>query len=284
MPSQFFQNNDRPLVFGHRGVVAEHQENTLAGFKKAIALGLDGVELDTFLTKDDKLIVFHDLYTERLTGVSGKITKMTWAEIQKLNIQQTLKIGKKKVSYPQPEAISLLEDVLEETRGKLLVNIEIKAPDLNWKQRKTGIAVANLIKQMKLENQVFATSFSPWSLIWLKLTYPNIESGLLYAPMMIKNQLTQKVIQSTMTKKIINSSLVSLNVNLFKKRTIERLHHKNLAVGAWTIFSRDNTPNKAKKHQKELDLIKKLTQQKIDYFITDDPVRLNTILSQFISV
>ncbi|MEL7053628.1 MAG: glycerophosphodiester phosphodiesterase family protein, partial [Cyanobacteria bacterium J06588_5] len=58
-----------PVILGHRGMPEEHQENTMAGFKRAVELGLDGVELDVFLTKDNKLIVFHDLDTERLTGV-----------------------------------------------------------------------------------------------------------------------------------------------------------------------------------------------------------------------
>ena len=40
--------------------------------KRAIALGLDGVELDVFLTKDKQLVVFHDIETERLTGCRGR--------------------------------------------------------------------------------------------------------------------------------------------------------------------------------------------------------------------
>ena len=60
----FQKETNLPLVLGHRGVPEEHQENTMAGFKRAIALGIDGVELDVFLTKDNKLVVFHDLDTE----------------------------------------------------------------------------------------------------------------------------------------------------------------------------------------------------------------------------
>ncbi|NJN72763.1 MAG: glycerophosphodiester phosphodiesterase family protein [Limnothrix sp. RL_2_0] len=139
------------MIFGHRGVPLEHQENTLAGFQRAIALGLDGVELDVFLTKDQKLVVFHDLDTERLTGVSGKITEMTWAEIQQLEIKQSLDVGDEVMDYGKPEKIVLLEDVLEETRGKLIVDIEIKAYSLDFGQRHTGTAVANLIKKWALK-------------------------------------------------------------------------------------------------------------------------------------
>ncbi|MEL7141167.1 MAG: glycerophosphodiester phosphodiesterase family protein [Cyanobacteria bacterium J06573_11] len=65
----------------------------MAGFKRAIALNLDGVELDVFLTKDNKLAVFHDLDTERLTGVAGRITEMTWQEIQQILNPQPLVVS-----------------------------------------------------------------------------------------------------------------------------------------------------------------------------------------------
>ncbi|OQX40212.1 MAG: hypothetical protein B0D91_00240 [Oceanospirillales bacterium LUC14_002_19_P2] len=77
MTNGFFANKNWPLVLGHRGVPLAHQENTLAGFRKAIELGVDGIELDVFKTRDDRIVVFHDEQTERLTGVAGLITEMT---------------------------------------------------------------------------------------------------------------------------------------------------------------------------------------------------------------
>ena len=124
MKSSFFNSNSLPLVLGHWGIPEEHQENTMAGFQRAISLGLDGIELDVFLTKDEKLVVFHNLDTERLTGVSKTITEMTWPEIQQLEIKRSLNVGDHIINYGEPEKIVLLEDVLEETRGKLLVDIE----------------------------------------------------------------------------------------------------------------------------------------------------------------
>lgn len=67
----FFQPKDVPLVLGHRGVPKLHQENSLSSFRKAVELGIDGVEFDVFKTKDDQLVVFHDEETERLTGVKN---------------------------------------------------------------------------------------------------------------------------------------------------------------------------------------------------------------------
>jgi len=61
---------DSPLVLqipirqifniGHRGAPYHFPENTMASFQKALDLGANGLEFDICMTKDKKLIVFHD--------------------------------------------------------------------------------------------------------------------------------------------------------------------------------------------------------------------------------
>jgi glycerophosphoryl diester phosphodiesterase len=46
---------------GHRGARGLWPENTLPGFRAAIALGVTSIELDVVLTKDSVPVVFHDL-------------------------------------------------------------------------------------------------------------------------------------------------------------------------------------------------------------------------------
>lgn len=58
------------LVIGHRGSPGIGAENTIAGFRHAIELGADGIELDLILTADHKLVVFHDWELNRLIGES----------------------------------------------------------------------------------------------------------------------------------------------------------------------------------------------------------------------
>jgi glycerophosphoryl diester phosphodiesterase len=47
-------------VFAHRGLHVNERENTLASFRAAVALGVDGVELDVRRTRDGVLVVHHD--------------------------------------------------------------------------------------------------------------------------------------------------------------------------------------------------------------------------------
>lgn len=278
----FQRDSSRPLILGHRGVPEEHQENTMAGFKRAIELGIDGVELDVFLTKDQKLVVFHDLDTKRLTGVSGSITEMTWKEIQQLSIKPVIDVGDKIIDYGREEKIELLEDVLEETRGKLLVNIEIKAYRLDFSQRHTGKAVANLLKHMDLESDVFVTSFNFWPLIWLKSTCSNIESGFTYAPLFMENRILTWLMESNLIGKMVGSKLTNMSINMFGNQTLEKVHQGGLAVGAWTIFSQDSKwLGEASTPEKELRDIYNLLVHGIDYFITDDPIRLREVVNSF---
>jgi glycerophosphoryl diester phosphodiesterase len=47
-------------VHGHRGARAVLPENTLAGFRYAIAAGADYIEMDVAVTRDDVLVLSHD--------------------------------------------------------------------------------------------------------------------------------------------------------------------------------------------------------------------------------
>ena len=57
--SHLYDKKQKPLIIGHHGNPSKFQENTIDGFKSLAALKADGMELDTFLTKDGKLVVIH---------------------------------------------------------------------------------------------------------------------------------------------------------------------------------------------------------------------------------
>src|SRR5271156_3106339 len=50
----------RILVHGHRGARARRPENTIPAFKYAIAQGVDVLELDVAVTKDNVAVISHD--------------------------------------------------------------------------------------------------------------------------------------------------------------------------------------------------------------------------------
>lgn len=47
-------------IFGHRGYPAKFAENSLEGFEYALENGVDGIEFDVHLTRDQVPVVMHD--------------------------------------------------------------------------------------------------------------------------------------------------------------------------------------------------------------------------------
>src|SRR5579859_520454 len=65
-----------PAVIGHRGAAASAPENTLAGLRRAHALGASWVEFDVQLSRDARCILLHDDTIDRTTSGRGKAAAM----------------------------------------------------------------------------------------------------------------------------------------------------------------------------------------------------------------
>lgn len=70
-------------IYGHRGLPSKAPENTISSFKAASEVeGVNWLELDVAITKDEQLIIIHDDYLERTTNMSGEITALNYEEIK----------------------------------------------------------------------------------------------------------------------------------------------------------------------------------------------------------
>lgn len=75
----------RPILFGHRGARGYAPENTIAGFKLALAQGATGLESDAWLTADGIPVLVHDL-TIRRPGRRIFVTRRTAAELREWDV------------------------------------------------------------------------------------------------------------------------------------------------------------------------------------------------------
>ncbi len=71
-------------VYGHRGMVQQYPENTMAAFKACVDQGIS-IELDVYLTKDRVPVVIHDATVDRTTNGSGEVMSMTLRELKALD-------------------------------------------------------------------------------------------------------------------------------------------------------------------------------------------------------
>jgi len=69
-------------VIAHRGVSISSPENSRQAFQSAVDLGIAAVEIDVYLTRDDSVMVFHDVDVNRLTGLTGVVGSFTAAQLR----------------------------------------------------------------------------------------------------------------------------------------------------------------------------------------------------------
>ncbi|RJE72932.1 glycerophosphodiester phosphodiesterase family protein [Reichenbachiella sp. MSK19-1] len=110
-------------IVGHKGASGVAPENTLAAFQKAMDMGADMVEIDVHYTLDGEVVVFHDEDVDRTTNGTGKIHKMTLAEVKQLDA------GSWFGDHEQykGEKIPTLQETLELIHGKMECVIDIKS-------------------------------------------------------------------------------------------------------------------------------------------------------------
>ncbi len=105
----------KPLIFGHRGAAGLVAENTLPSFARAVALGVDGIELDVHYSQQ-QVWVIHDSTLKRTTGVSGGLDDYTPAELRSF--------------LAGPDArIPTLAEALTAVPDHVQINIELKGPN-----------------------------------------------------------------------------------------------------------------------------------------------------------
>jgi glycerophosphoryl diester phosphodiesterase len=141
-----------PLALAHRGQRATFPEQTLDAYEEAIRLGADGIETDVQRTRDGRLAMLHDLTVDRTTNGHGAVAAMDWADVRELDA------GSWRGERFTRARIPSLEETIELVVGAgLLLCVEIKgtAPEAP----RTARAVARLIRERRLLDQVFISSF-----------------------------------------------------------------------------------------------------------------------------
>ena len=151
------------IVIAHRGASGYLPEHTMAAKAMAYAMDADYIEQDLVMTKDNRLVVFHDHYLDRVTNVAkiypdrkrkdGRyyVIDFTLAEIMKLGMTEGFKIvdGKEVAIFEQrfplwkssfkphtfEEEIELIQGLNKSTGKNIGLYVEIKSP---WFHRHEG--------------------------------------------------------------------------------------------------------------------------------------------------
>lgn len=224
-------------LIAHRGYHNNKKgipENSVLAFKKAIDNNYL-IELDVRLTKDKKLVVFHDDNLKRECGVNKRVKDLTYRELLKYNLfDTTLKVP-------------LFSDVIKLVNGKVPILIETKY------HNRYGVLEKILINELSNYKGLYAIqSFYPMSLLWLKRNTKDIPIGLLSSN--FKNDLNR--LKSIIGKTLIldlffKTDFISYDVKGLPNNYLSYKRNKKKIV-IWTI-----------KNKKDYDLARQYTDSLI---------------------
>lgn len=218
-------------LIAHRGYYNNKKgipENSVMAFKKAIDNNYL-VELDVRLTKDKKLVVFHDDNLKRVCGVNKRVKDLTYKELLKYNLFDTI------------QKVPLFSEVIKLVNGRVPILIETKY------HNRYGILEKILINELSNYRGLYAIqSFYPMSLLWLKRNAKDIPIGLLSSDFKDNSNSLKKLIGKTLILDLFfKTDFISYDVKGLPSNYISLKKDKKKIV-IWTI-----------KNKKDYDLAKK---------------------------
>jgi glycerophosphoryl diester phosphodiesterase len=296
----------RPLVVGHRGVPRLHQENTLAGFRRAVALGLPAVELDVMLSADGVPVVFHDADVDRLTDGHGAVADLTWDRLARLRLRRELDYGVDAagapvvVRYPSAEPIARLDEVLAELGGRVAVNVELKLGLPRWWQTAVGARTAEVIAAAGAAATVIVTSFDPRKLAAAHRVLPALTIGFCFDDTMLDfsrplldrlepwrswrsaartarpnpHVALERILGLDLVGRVLPTRVVGAEHTLIGPAAVAALHRRGVAVGTHTMFPLGTTTKRPDPSASSPTEVARLVAAGVDWIETDDPERL----------
>lgn len=272
VPIASFSYADK-VVIAHRGASGYLPEHSMEAKAMAYAMGVDYIEQDVVMTKDDKLVVLHDHFLDRVTNVAdvyparkredGRYYAIdfTFAEIEMLDMSEafTIKEGKPAADYPKrfplgkshfkvhtlEDEIELIQGLNTSTGNDIGLYVEIKAP---WLHRHEGkdisAAVLNVLKQYGYtdkSSRVYLQSFDTNELKRIKNELlPKLAMNIKLVQLMAETSWSE-------TMEYINGKAVAYDYDwMFKPGAMKTISEYADGVGPWEpmIVAPESTKDK----------------------------------------
>ena len=231
--------NTKVMIIGHRGAMGHVAENTIPSIKKAMELGVDGIEIDVFRCKTGELVVFHDEKLDRLTNASGLIESLELDSIKKITVLDKYRIP-------------TLEEVLILIDGKVKLNIELKGQGT---ASPTNDIINQYINKEGWTNDKFIIS----SFKWDELEKIRSLNSLIPIAVLVNTRVNP--IEALPFARKVKAIAINPNFKDLNQENIKEIQSNGFKVFPYTI--------------NELDDIERMIKLGVDAIITDYPERVN---------
>ncbi len=232
------------LILCHRGAKNYAPENTLAAFKIALELGADGFELDTQLTSDGHVVVYHDRTVDHTTNGQGRLSRLLLAEVRELNA------GSSFSEKFRGEKIPTLDEVFETVGKRAIINVELK----NFSTPFDTLAekVCEVVRRHGMQKNVIFSSFLPWNLKKVARILPEVPRGLIA----IKGGWG--VWHRSFGFAFGNYQALHPNVKDVTPQQVQYVHRLGRRIHVWTVNAEED--------------MRRLFKWGVDGIFTDDPL------------
>ncbi|MEX0825465.1 MAG: glycerophosphodiester phosphodiesterase [Acidimicrobiia bacterium] len=245
-------SHEHPIRLAHRGSRVLWPENTMVAFQGAVDMGYRYLEIDVHVSRDGRVVVFHDDRLERLTDGVGRVWERTWDELQALDAAYNFKLAEVFPLRGTGLKVPLLADLLQ-TFPEALFNIDLKQAGIEE-------VVASEIERLQAQDRVLIGSFRDWRIReFRRLTRGRVAVSA--GP----RELAQAVASCRVGLPVRGiADALQIPRRIASARLVDSAHKAGKQVHVWTV----NAP----------DQMKTLLAMGVDGIITDRPDLLNEVV------
>lgn len=210
---EFFPVTGHARVVAHRAGGNLANENTVLAFEAAISHGAGGAEIDVQRTKDGYYVVNHDSTFKRCCGDPRKPGEMTLEEIKKLQVRN--------LSNPlaPTTSVATLEEMLDASKGKIRLYIELKGESADEKMAEDVIA---MVRERDMTDETMLISLDYELIDYIETNYPEIHTGYL-------------CYFSFGSLEEMNCDAVLMEEEVATDQNIEKIRGAGKETGVWTV-------------------------------------------------
>lgn len=272
--SFYLQTSYALEVQGHRGARWVRPENTIPAFEYALQVGVDTLEMDTLVTKDDQIVVYHDPVLNPSICLDGKGKKIkSKIPIRSLTLKELKAYDCGSLVNPrfpnqvaQPKtAIPTLEEVLEWVKKSkysaaksVLFNIEAKSdedhPEFSPSPEEFVKLIIEEIKKQDLLDRVTIQSFDLRCLKIARQLEPKLSLSILIQSRFLSTEKAVKLMKEYQVQ------VFSPNFEWLNAKDVVALHKIGARVIPWTANDKEEWQS--------------LIAMGVDGIITDNPKEL----------
>ncbi len=206
-------------IIAHRGFSDGYPENTLLAFRKAIEAGADGIETDLRLSRDSKIVLFHDKDLSSMHNCKGRVEAYSLKELKQYVISEN-------------EPIATLDELIALTEGKLTLILEVKYNPETY-EKLCDILVEKIADKY---DWIEVSCFDDRVLAYMHRLDPNVRLHKLIADELILKE-------NDLAGKYAYVSYFDIHVSL-SKTALERGLMSKYKVILWTVDKEDISKEK----------------------------------------